>query len=191
MGGEYVCGLKGNQELLHHQVKQWFEESKDKRWQGIDHSYHQTIEGGHHRVETRQVWSVGIEELPPLHRQNKWVGLNTVVMVYRKSKLWNKTSEDIRFYLSSLKGDAQEHSKVIRSHWSIENSLHWVLDVTFNEDSSRVRTGHAPENLALIRRLSISLLKGEPSRQSLRQKRYRAALDNNFLLKILEANIIP
>ena len=190
-GGDYVCGLKGNQGLLYQQVQEWFEESQAQGWQGIDYSYHETIEGGHHRIETRQVWTVGVQELPPLHRQSNWVGLNTVVMVSRKSKLWNKTSEEIRFYLSSLKGDAQEHSKVIRSHWSIENSLHWVLDVTFNEDSSRVRTGHAPENLALIRRLSISLLKGEPSRQSLRQKRYRAALDNNFLLKILEANIIP
>ena len=130
------------------------------------------------------------QELPPLHRQSKWRGLNTVVMVCRKSKLWNKTSKEISFYLSSLKPDAQKHNKVIRSHWSIENSLHWVLDVTFNEDASRVRTGHAPENLALIRRLSISLLKGESSRQSLRQKSYRAALDNDFLLKSLEANII-
>lgn len=190
LGGEYVCGLKGNQGLLHQQVKQWFEESETKGWQGIDHSYHETIEAGHHRIETRRVWTVPVKELPLLHRQNKWVGLTTVVMVYRKGQLWNKTTEDVRFYLSSLKGDAQEHNGVIRSHWTIENSLHWVLDVTFNEDASRVRTGHAAENLALIRRLSISLLKGEPSRQSLKQKRYRAGLDNNFLLKILEENIV-
>ena len=189
-GGDYVCGLKGNQGLLYQQVQEWFKQSEAQGWQGINHSYHETIEGGHHRIETRQVWTVEVQELPRLHRQSKWVGLNTVVMVYRKSKLWNKTSEEIRFYLSSLPGDAQEHSKVIRSHWSIENSLHWVLDVTFNEDASRVRNGHAAENLALIRRLSISLLKGETSRQSLKQKRYRAGLDNKFLLKILEENIV-
>lgn len=159
--GEYVCGLKGNQGLLHQEVKQWFEESEAKGGEGIDHSYHETIEGGHHPIETRRVWTVPVKALPRLHRQEKWVGLSTVVMVYRQGKLWNKTSEDVRFYLSSLKGDA-----------------------------SRVRTGHAAENLALIRRLSVSLLKGEPSRQSLKQKRYRAGLENKFLLKILEENIV-
>ena len=76
----------------------------------------------------------------------------------------------------------------IRSHWGIENSLHWVLDVTFGEDHSRLRTGHAPENLGLLRRLSLNLLKQEPSRQSIAMKRYRAAMDNNFVLKVLLGN---
>lgn len=136
------------------------------------------------------MWTVSIKELPQLHRQEKWIGLATVVMVYSQRQLWNKTTEQVRFYLSSLEKDALEHNRIIRSHWSIENSLHWVLDVTFCEDGSRVRQGYAAQNLALIRRLSVSLLKTEPSRQSLKQKRYRAGLDNNFLLSILEANIV-
>ena len=90
--------------------------------------------------------------------------------------------------ISSLEADAQCHNQVIRSHWSIENSLHWVLDVTFNEDASRVRQGHAAENLGLLRRLSVNLLKREPSKQSLKIKRYKAAMDNSFLLKILAAS---
>jgi len=121
-------------------------------------------------------------------RQNQWFGLANVVMVKSKSLLWNKTTETVRYYISSLPTNAQRHSYVIRSHWSIENSLHWVLDVTFNEDSSRVRQGHAADNLGLLRRLSINLLKHEPSPRSLKMKRYLAAMDNNFLLQVLAAS---
>ncbi|MGB5633321.1 MAG: ISAs1 family transposase [Waterburya sp.] len=87
-----------------------------------------------------------------------------------------------------MEAAAQRHNQVIRSHWSIENSLHWVLDVTFNEDASRIRQGHAAENLGLLRRLSVNLLKREPSKQSLKMKRYKAGMDNDFLMKILAAS---
>jgi predicted transposase YbfD/YdcC len=93
-----------------------------------------------------------------------------------------------RFYISSLAADALKHSQVIRSHWSIENSLHWVLDVTFNEDASRIRQGYAAENLGLLRRLSVNLLNREQSRLSLKMKRFQAAMSNDFLLQILEAS---
>ena len=189
-GGDYVCALKGNQGKLCQQVEQWFQKAQINHWQGIDHSYDIQIQSGHHRIEKRQVWSVPITQLPLLHRQKQWLGLTTVVMVSSERQLWNKTTQEVRFYISSLEKDASKHNQVIRSHWSIENSLHWVLDVTFSEDKSRIRIGHAPENLALIRRLTVSLLKAEPSRQSLTMKRYKAALDNDFLLKILEANIV-
>jgi predicted transposase YbfD/YdcC len=123
-----------------------------------------------------------------LHRQNQWLGLATVVMVKSKPLFWNKTTETVRYYISSLPTDAERHSHVIRSHGRIENSLHWVLDVTFNEDASRVRQGNAADNLGLLRRLSINLLKHEPSRRSLKMKRYLAAMDNNFLLQVLSAS---
>jgi len=111
--------------------------------------------------------------------------LKLLNMVCSTRQLWNKTTTEVRFYLSSLRADAQRHNQVIRSHWSIENSLHWVLDVTFNEDASRVRQGYAAENLGLLRRLSVSLLKREPSKLSLKMKRYKAGMDKNFLLQIL------
>lgn len=186
--GDYVLALKGNQGQLSQQVEAWFEQAQAKNWQGIEYSDHETVEAGHHRIDTRQVWAVPVSQFPSLHRQGQWVGLSTIVMVRSRRQLWNKTTTEVRFYLSSLEADAQRHNRVIRSHWSIENSLHWVLDVTFNEDASRIRQGDAAENLGLLRRLSVSLLKREPSRQSLKMKRYKAAMDNDFLMKILAAS---
>jgi predicted transposase YbfD/YdcC len=123
-------------------------------------------------------------------------------MVRSSRQLWNGTTTEVRFYISSLAADAWRHNQVIRSHWSIENSLHWggvsageaspaeppLLDVTFNEDASRIRQGYAAENLGLLRRLSVNLLKREPSRLSLKMKRYKAAMNKDFLWQILAAS---
>ncbi len=189
--GEYVLALKGNQGKLSQQVEDWFKQAQAKSWEGIEFSYHQSLEAGHHRIETRQVWAVSVTQLPALHRQSQWEGLSTVIMVKSTRQMWNKTTTEVRFYISSLSADGEEHNRVIRSHWSIENSLHWVLDVTFKEDASRIRLGYASENLSLLRRLSVNLLKREPSRGSLAMKRYKAGLDNEFLLKILAASATP
>ena len=186
--GDYVLALKGNQGKLSQQVEEWFKQAQAQNWQGIESSFDETVESGHHRIETRQVWAVPVSQLPPLHRQSQWLGLTTVVMVRTQRQLWNKTTTEVRFYISSLEADAQRHNRVIRSHWSIENSLHWVLDVTFNEDASRIRQGYAAENLGLLRRLSVNLLKREPSKQSLKMKRYKASMDNQFLMNILAAS---
>jgi predicted transposase YbfD/YdcC len=186
--GDYVLALKGNQGSLSQAVEAWFEQAAASGWSGIDYDYHETIESSHHRLETRQVWTVSLTELPPLPRQAQWTGFSTIVMVRSTRQLWNKTTTNVRFYISSLPSNATRHAQVIRSHWSVENSLHWVLDVTFNEDASRIRQGYAAENLGLIRRLSVSLLKREPSKLSLKMKRYTAAMDNDFLLKILVAS---
>jgi predicted transposase YbfD/YdcC len=186
--GDYVLALKGNQGKLSQQVEDWFKLAQARDWQGIDYSYHETVERGHHRLETRQIWAVPVSQLPLLHRQSLWVGLTTVVMVCSTRQLWNKTTYAVRFYISSLAADALKHSQVIRSHWSIENSLHWVLDVTFNEDASRIRQGYAVENLGLLRRLSVNLLKREQSRLSLKMKRFQAGISIDFLLQILEAS---
>ncbi|NER38649.1 MAG: ISAs1 family transposase, partial [Oscillatoria sp. SIO1A7] len=92
---------------------------------------------------------------------------------------------EVCFYITSIQADASVLTKAIRSHWGVENSLHWVLDVTFKEDSSRIRTGHGAENMGLLRRLCINLLKQEPSKQSLAMKRFSAALDNDYALKVM------
>jgi predicted transposase YbfD/YdcC len=186
--GDYVLALKGNQGKLCEQVETWFDQARATNWQGIDYSYHETVEAGHHRIETRQVWAVPVSQLPPLHRQKQWIGLTSVFMVRTNSRIWKQNTTQVLIYISSIPADAQRHNQVIRSHWSIENGLHWVLDVTFNEDASRIRQGYAAENLGLLRRLSVNLLKREPSRLSLKMKRYQAGLNNDFLLKILAAS---
>ena len=129
-----------------------------------------------------------VSELPPLHNQSLWTGLKTVVMVVSERRLWNKTTTEVRFYLSSLASNAEKIAQAIRSHWGIENSLHWTLDVTFSEDKSRIRKDHSPENFALLRRLAINLLKQEKEfKGSLKMKRYLAGMDNNYLVQILDS----
>lgn len=187
--GDYILALKGNQKLLYQAVKEWFEVARKTDNIGKkEYNYYEQVESGHHRGEKRQVWTVDVSELPPLHNQALWAGLKTVVMIVSERRLWNKTTTEARFYLSSLSSNAEKIAGAIRSHWGIENSLHWTLDVTFSEDKSRIRKAHSPENFALLRRLAINLLKQEKtSKQSLKMKRYRAAMDNNYLVKILNS----
>ena len=186
--GDYLLALKGNQKLLHKDVKDWFELARKEEFASREHSYYQQIEGGHHRVEKRQIWTVAVSELPSLHNQSLWTGLKTVVMVVSERRLWNKTTTEVRFYLSSLVSNAEKISQAIRSHWGIENSLHWTLDVTFCEDKSRIRKDNSPENFALLRRLAINLLKQEKGfKGSLKMKRYLAGMDNNYLVQILNS----
>jgi predicted transposase YbfD/YdcC len=185
---DYVLALKGNHPTLHGQVKDWFEQHLSQGFESITHSYDERIEKGHHRTEKRQVWCVPISQLPALHNQNDWVGIKCVVMVVRVRHLWNKTTREVQFYLTSLNCDARQLGQAIRLHWGVENGLHWTLDVTFHEDACRVRTGHAPQNLALLRRIALNALNLEQSfKRSNRQKSNRAAMDNNYMLTILAA----
>jgi predicted transposase YbfD/YdcC len=186
--GDYVLALKGNQKLLYKAVKEWFEVAQKEDYIGREYNYYEQVEAGHHRVEKRQVWTVDVSELPLLHNQELWTRLKTVVMIVGERRLWNKTTTEARFYLSSLSSNAKTIAGALRSHWGIENSLHWTPDVTFSEDESRIRKQNSPENFALLRRVAINLLKQEKtSKHSLKMKRYRAAMDNNYLVKILNS----
>ncbi len=137
------------------------------------------------------MWAVPLTEMGPLHEVGQWAGLQTVVMVKRVRRLWNKTTQEVMFYLSSLPCDAGRIGRAIRAHWGIENQLHWVLDVTFGEDASRIRSGHGPENMALLRRIAVSVLNQESSKKrSLRQKAKRAAMSPDYMLNVLAA-VLP
>lgn len=185
---DYVLALKANHPTLHRQVKDWFDQIIAQGFEGITHSYDERVEKGHHRTEKRQVWCVPISQLSPLHNQDDWVGLKCVVMVVRIRHLWNKTTREVQFYLTSLDCDARKLGQAIRLHWGVENGLHWTMDVTFSEDACRIRTGHAPQNLALLRRIALNALNLEQSlKRSNRQKSNRAAMDNNYMLTILSA----
>lgn len=189
---DYILALKGNHPTLYGQVKNWFEQQLSHGFEGTLHSYDQRVERGHHRTEKRSCWCVPLSQLPTLHHQNDWVGLQCVVMVVRIRHLWNKTTREVQFYLTSLSCNAERVAQAIRLHWGIENSLHWTLDVTWNEDACRVRTGHGPQNLALLRRLALNALNLEQSyKRSNRQKSYRAAMDNNYMLTVLAGCLFP
>lgn len=184
-GGDYILALKGNQSTLHQGIKTFFKQAVEQQWEGIDYSYDDGIGAGHYRIDYRQVWAVPISQVPNLAKRKKWKGLKTIVMVRRKRTLWNDETDELSYYISSLEADAAVIAHSIRSHWSIENSLHWVLDVTFKEDHSRIRMGHGPENIGLLRRLCINLIKRHPSKDSIPTKRFRAALSHNFLIDLL------
>jgi predicted transposase YbfD/YdcC len=134
------------------------------------------------------VWTVSLDQLPPLYQAEEWVGLQTIVIVERTRHLWNRTTHEIHFYLSSLPAASPRVASAIRQHWGIENALHWTLDVTFAEDACRVRSLHAPHNLALVRRFALNTLNQEATfKRSLKQKSRRAAMDDAYMLKLLAA----
>jgi predicted transposase YbfD/YdcC len=187
-GGDYILALKANQGNLYKDVKKFFKHAHQMDWEGIEYSYDDGTSAGHHRIEYRQVWVVPIAQIPKLANAKKWAGFKSIVMVRRKRTLWNGETDNPSYYISSLEPDAALIAHSIRSHWSIENSLHWVLDVTFNEDHSRIRMGYGPENVALLRRLCINLIKQHPSKDSIKTKRFRAALSREFLVELLTTN---
>ena len=183
---DYLLALKGNQGKLSDELSRWFEQVRSNEFEGTKHSYHQTTESGHGRIEIRQYWSVPVCQQGELPNQQQWSGLRSVGMVVCERRLWNKTTIEVRFYISSLEYNALVLAHAVRSHWGIENSVHWILDVTFNEDASRIRKDNAPLNFAVLRRLSLNLLSRDTSvGGSIAMKRYRAALDDNYLAKII------
>ncbi len=182
---EYILTLKSNHPSLAKDAHRWFEENK----QNIDNTSVKVTEviceAGHHRIEKRRFWQVSVNEVFPATRIKQWAGLKTLVVEESQRSLWNQTTHCVRFFLSSLTPEFSHFPDSIRSHWGIENQLHWCLDVVFAEDSSRIRQDHAPRNMTILRRLALNLLRQDTSKGSLKMKRYQAGLDNNFLLQIL------
>jgi predicted transposase YbfD/YdcC len=184
---DYVLALKSNHPTLYNQVKDWFNIAITQKFMGIEVSYDSRTEKEHHRIETRKVWAVSVASLGGLYKQEQWAGLRTIVMVERIRHLWNKTTREVHFYLSSLPVDAPINGRVIRQHWSIENQMHWSLDVTFNEDKCRIRSLNSPQNFALVRRMALNAVNQETTlKRSLRQKRKRAAMNNDYMMQILK-----
>ena len=183
-GGDYVLALKGNQGNLFEDVQQIFEQAEAQDFQGMEHDFYQTIDGGHGRIEKRRCWALGQVEY--LIDSEQWSQFTSIAMVESERQCEGQTSREVRYYISSLAPDAQKLAESIRSHWMIENPLHWVLDVAFREDECRIRTGHAPENFAILRHLALSALNQETTAKlGVQNKRHRAGWDNDYLLKVL------
>ena len=181
---DYVLALKGNQEGLRSEVEAFFEAVVNERTFGYEIGQCETVDGEHGRIETRRYWQVSAPEY--MKEKAAWPGLVSVGMVESKREMKGKVSEERRYYVSSLSVDVKRFSEAVRGHWSVENSLRWILDVVFREDDSRVRVGHAAENFGLLRRLAVNLLQQEKSlKRGVKTKRLKAALDEGYLLKVL------
>ena len=189
-GADYVLAVKENQPHLLEDITLFFDLSAQNDFAKVDHTYHRTVNGGHGRIEVRECWAIaGEDSLSFLRGAAYWSGLTTIVMVRCRRQADGKSSEETRYYISSLPNDAQRILHAVRSHWGIENSLHWVLDVAMREDDSRVRKDFAAENLSRLRRMALNLLKQEKSlKRGIQGKRLKAALSPDYLLKVLQAS---
>ncbi len=183
---DYVLVLKGNQGNLHEDVVVYWESELAKAAE-TKHGYYETHDQGHGRVEERRHWvSDDIEWLRERHPH--WPDLHSIGVVESHRHIDGKESIERRFYISSRQANAQHFARAVRQHWRIGNQLHWVLDVSFNEEQSRVREGHAAQNFAIIRRMALNMLKQEPSKLSMKAKRRKAGWDFAFMCKVLNAN---
>jgi predicted transposase YbfD/YdcC len=187
-GGEYVLAVKENQEQLHRESADTFGYVQADGWQQVAHQHTRTVEAGHGRIETRDYWLITEPDyLDYLNPSGAWRNRGGIGMVVRERSVAGQTTQETGYYLLSGRPSARSFAAAVRGHWGIENQVHWVLDVTFREDASRIRPGNAPPNFAVLRHIALNLLRREPSSASIKTKRFRAALDHEYLLQVLQA----
>jgi predicted transposase YbfD/YdcC len=184
---DYLITLKKNQSGLYKRVDDLFQIALSQGKINLDSSNYTVFESAHGRTEKRHYYVLNnVSKI--VDKKQKWSNLNSVVRVEHLRQLNNgKSKLESRYFITSLSVDAEELADYIRGHWSIENQLHWVLDVTFGEDNSRIRKDNAPENLAVIRHIALNLLKQDKnSKCSLKGKRNKAGWDDDYLLQLLK-----
>jgi predicted transposase YbfD/YdcC len=182
-GGDYVLALKGNQGTLHEDVKLFLADAETALEQA------ETVDGEHGRIEVRR--ATVSRDIGWLQEMHAWPGLQAIGTVTATRETAGTVSRETRYFLMSQAFSAERFAAIVRAHWGIENGLHWVLDVTLNEDQQRNRKDHGAENLALLRRLALNVAKLEPSKDSMRGKLKRAGWDDSFLAQMLIAFASP
>jgi predicted transposase YbfD/YdcC len=182
---DYVLALKGNQGTLHEDVEIFVAEQKPKGFSDSKISQHTTVDGDHGRIETR-TYTV-IHDVAWLQKRHDWPGLQGVVMVESKREIGEKIEQETRFYITSLVWLAYQLGPVIRGHWMIENSLHWILDMVFRDDECRLRTNHAPANFTTIKHMAHNLLRRAGGKDSIRLRRKTAGWDDEYLASLVTA----
>ena len=188
-GGDYLLAVKENQGHLFEDIRSLFDVDVA---QGIEHApykYAKVINKGHGRIETRECWVTDKEEyLSLIRKRQQWKGLKSIIRIVSQRQIAEKVEVQTRYFISSLPADAKAILKAKRSHWKIENQLHWVLDIAFREDECRVRKDHAAENLAVLRHMALNLLKNEKTAKGgIHAKRLQAGWNNDYLLTILKS----
>jgi predicted transposase YbfD/YdcC len=182
---DYILSLKDNHPTFRREVETYFEDMKTSE----EMSHHETTDGDHGRIEIRKIYVT--HEVDWYTESLQWKGLKSLIMIESERQEGEKTSKEKRYYISSVKGSAASLLGKIRGHWSVENELHWGLDVSFGEDGSRVREGNGAENLSLLRTMALMILKREKSsKRGVAAKRKRAGWDPSYLAKVLTDHLI-
>ncbi len=189
-GGDYVLALKDNHPTLHDDVRAIFAEARATGFADLAPEHHsgaKTVGKDHGRLEIRRAWTISAPEvLAYLDEAGRWAGLGGIGLVEAERRIGDQRGVEVRHFLFSAPLDAATFASIARRHWGVENKLHWVLDVTCNEDACRVRARHAAQNLAALRHLALNLLRRDATRRgSVATKRFRAALDQGYLATLL------
>jgi predicted transposase YbfD/YdcC len=182
---DYLLALKGNQGSLREDVELFATEQKAAGFKDAEISWDETVDGDHGRIETRT--TTVIHDVAWLQERHAWPGLNAVVIVESTREIADKVEQETRFYITSLVLLANLVGPILRSHWAVENSLHWVMDMVFRDDECRVRTNHAPANFTTIKHIAHNLIRKAPGKDSIRLKRKVAAWDDDFLASLIAA----
>lgn len=187
-GGNYVLALKGNQGSLHEDIALFFEEQIRQNFVYFNGRHYEETDSGHGRIEIRRCFATAdIAWLVERHPQ--WQGMASIAMVEASRDTGSKITTERRFYIASLPADAAHIAACVRSHWGIENTLHWTLDVTCREDESRIRKGNAPAIMAMFRRWALNILQSDGQKISMRRKQKRIAMNPKYLSQALNRQI--
>lgn len=182
---DYVLAVKGNQNYLFEDIVGYFDWALDDKFKQTAYTTDETVDGDHGRIEVRRCYAS--EDISWLRKKGEWKGISSIAMIESERSIAGaEPSRERRYYISSLEADAKKLNRVIRGHWSIENSLHWVLDIAFREDDSRIRKDHGPENMTTLRHIALNLLKQDKSiKVGIKSKRKNAGWNERYLLKVL------
>ena len=180
---DYILGLKGNQGTLCKDVELFVEEQKARGFSDTTVSTHETVDGGHGRIETRRVTVV--HDVAWLQERHDWPGLKGIVAIESEREVNGETGTETRLYITSSNLTADRLGPMIRDHWAIENGLHWVLDMVFRDDECRIRTDAAPENYATLKHMALNLARRNKGKDSIRLRLKTAAWDDDFLASLI------